>query len=541
MLVKNTLLQKTLFILILIYTSVQVNAQDEFMIYGVIQTEDNNEAGTRIKIENTKTYKTVYDENVEAGGQYRLDLAYGVNYQIFFTKEGYTPITFDVTLDLPEGVKECCYRALKLSFHLFKPDGEHDDLFKGSFYNITYEEKLKGFNYDLDIDYMVQQRIVNDAIFKQKKLETQEGKLARTDSIQSEKRYLALINQGTQFYNSQQFYTARKIFLEAKKIKPNRMYPQYKLEDIRTELERFETKANLLGVDVDSIIQKELAQAEIKVDNGPIIPPYVPLTPEQVEEIFRKDIEKQVIALSDNANEANRTLALMNELFDKEFEEVKIADITPTPTTPEVEPEPPVRTVDLSSPVAPTPIVVETPIIKPEPVIEVPKPVEPVEPVVEVKPTQTTIDTIKPEVVEVVEVKPIPVTPTPTPKPVEPVKPVVTTPTEKPTPVRPTTPPVQKFVPKVVDYKTYQDSLRQKYVETRTVEVSQDNYKKTTRVFMNNGQYVEVYAMVEHSWGATYYYIEEYPSGYQNIGYTAFMNKTKLYEITEKKPGTDKE
>ena len=91
---------------------------------------------------------------------------------------------------------------------------------------------------------------------------------------------------------------------------------------------------------------------------------------------------------------------------------------------------------------------------------------------------------------------------------------------------------------KVVSYATYQDSLKQKYVEARTIETSQDPHKKTTRVFLNNGKVVEVYSMVEHDWGATYYFLEEYPSGAQSIGYNAFMNKTKLYEVTEKKTTT---
>lgn len=93
--------------------------------------------------------------------------------------------------------------------------------------------------------------------------------------------------------------------------------------------------------------------------------------------------------------------------------------------------------------------------------------------------------------------------------------------------------PATQTVSKVVNYETYQDSLRKKYTTVRTVEVTQNSYKKTTRVFLNNGKTIEVYAKVEHSWGATYYYLEEYPTGFQNIGYSAFMNKTKLYEIEE--------
>jgi archaellum component FlaD/FlaE len=84
---------------------------------------------------------------------------------------------------------------------------------------------------------------------------------------------------------------------------------------------------------------------------------------------------------------------------------------------------------------------------------------------------------------------------------------------------------------KVVDFATYQDSLMYKYPQERTIEITQDAHKKTTRVFMNNGQFVEIYTMVEHSWGATYYFLEEYPTGTTSIGYAAFVNKTKLTDL----------
>ena len=84
---------------------------------------------------------------------------------------------------------------------------------------------------------------------------------------------------------------------------------------------------------------------------------------------------------------------------------------------------------------------------------------------------------------------------------------------------------------KVVDFATYQDSLMYKYPNERTIEITQDAHKKTTRVFMNNGQRIEIYTMVEHSWGATYYFLEEYPTGTTSIGYAAFVNKTKLTDL----------
>ncbi|MBO7124509.1 MAG: hypothetical protein J6V74_01545, partial [Bacteroidales bacterium] len=113
------------------------------------------------------------------------------------------------------------------------------------------------------------------------------------------------------------------------------------------------------------------------------------------------------------------------------------------------------------------------------------------------------------------------------PKP-EPAKPINLA--EKPKVVQ------QEPVKKVVDFATYQDSLRHKYPNERTIEVTQDSHKKTTRVFMNDGTRVEIYTMVEHTWGATYYFLEEYPTGTTSIGYAAFVNKTKLTDLNNIQP-----
>ncbi|HON53615.1 MAG TPA: hypothetical protein PLS12_10440, partial [Bacteroidales bacterium] len=115
---------------------------------------------------------------------------------------------------------------------------------------------------------------------------------------------------------------------------------------------------------------------------------------------------------------------------------------------------------------------------------------------------------------------------------------ITSKPEKKPITTKETT---EKPVKKVVDYNTYQDSLRARYPDERTIEVTQDAHKKTTRVFMNNGKIVEIYAMVEHAWGATYYFIEEYPSGAQSIGYAAFMSRTKLYDLQNNKPAEIKD
>lgn len=486
--------------IILVSFSFSGFSQNELMIFGTVSIPDNPDARARLKVENTETYRTVYELWLETDGRYRVDLPYGQNYKIFFYAEGNTTMVFDVILKLPPHVRQCCYRPIPLSFHFFKPDGIHDKLFSDVFYSIRYEERLRGFNHDIDVDYMVQQRIVNHAIFSAQLQEAREGNQLRDQVVLEEKKYLALINQATDLYNSKHFYASRRVFTEALKIRPDRMYPQYKLEDIRTELERFENRAALLGVNVDSLMQQELALiiAEAGVDED-YYPPYIPLTQADIERIFKQEVEKQIQIMASTPQEANRLLGLMQEFF----KDAPSTDMI-TDTKPQTVEEPAARIVDFTRPST------REPEITPE--------------VVESITDTPIIETIPAEIIEIHE--PIVETekPTVTPSPVTP-------PTERPV-VR--TPQTKEEI-KVVDFATYQDSLRRRYPEERTVEYTEDAHRKTTRVILNDGKFVEIFVRVEHSWGATYYYIEEYPSGYQSIGYSAFMNRTRLYELEEKR------
>ncbi|HRS18233.1 MAG TPA: hypothetical protein P5243_01915 [Bacteroidales bacterium] len=491
----------------LLFTCV-VYAQDEFMIHGRIQTIDNSIEGATVRV--MHDYLTIKKIILDKTGAYTVYLPYGKNYSLLYEKKGYQTIQIDALLDLPKDVKQCCYRPLELSFHLTKPDSTHGDMFNKAFHTIQYDKNYKGFIYDIDIDYMIQQRIVNAQIFKQTLLAAQEGNSSRNDSILVEKKYLALINQGTEYYNQKQFYAARKFFLEASKIKPERMYPQYKLEDIKTELQRFETKAELLGINLDSLVAKELAAIEPKIEEKKPYPPYIPLTDAQVEEIFKNDLKKQILKSSSNVAEANRTIALMNELFKDDMKKVTTADFKKQSNKDSNKPEIDKREVGIKPKQTNKQVEVAkatTETKKVEEVVQKPKATEPNK-----EDQQEKIQDIADVITSKPEKKPITTKET----------------TEKP-------------VKKVVDYNTYQDSLRARYPDERTIEVTQDAHKKTTRVFMNNGKIVEIYAMVEHAWGATYYFIEEYPSGAQSIGYAAFMSRTKLYDLQNNKPAEIKD
>ena len=440
--------------------------QNEFKIYGKIKAANGPAEGVSIKV-TQRGYK-FSETTTDAKGAYEIYLPYGKNYVITYTIDGFQTMTFEALMELPSNAPQCCYRPLEISYHLFNPDAKYKKLFDKTFHVIAYEKQYKGFNYDLDIDYMIQQRIVNTELFEQQLQLAKNGAESNKDSIKAEKRYMALINQGTVYYEKSQFYAAKKFFTEATKLKPNRLYSYYKLEDIKTELDRFETKAELLGINIDSLIAQELAQAE-EDDGGPkTYPAYVPLTDQQVEEIFRTELQKQVYASSSNVAEGNRTMRLMDEFFSEETRRnTAIAQNEPKKKEKKKKTEP------------------EQVVAKEEPKEEQ---------------KQTPIDLSQ----------------KPTPKP-------VVTKTEQP-------------VKKVVDFVTYQDSLMHKYPNERTIEVTQDAHKKTTRVFMNDGKRVDIYTMVEHTWGATYYFLEEYPTGTTSIGYAAFVNKTKLTDLNNIQP-----
>ncbi len=459
-----------------------VIAQNSLMIHGTVSVDEGTLDGAWLKVLNSKTYKTVYHNPIEKSGAYVLNLPYGENYTISFTKPGYTTVEFEAQLVLPENAQQCCYRPMEISFHFFKPDSMYAHLFTGTFYTIAYKSSLKGFNYDIDVDYMVQQRIVNYELFEKKKLMTKEGKAIREEEILTEKKYIALINQATKLYNSEHYYASRQLFNEAGKLRPDRKYPQYKIEDIRTELDRFENKAQILGVNVDSIVEREFALLEPEQTEEPY-PTYVPLTEEQVDSIFKQEIRKQIDLMAQSPAEKQELQSAMNDFFNETYVDEDVIQIPDDTEIPIAEPEPEERAVDFTSPDIPVEETIESESDMPADEFD-----------------ETVIDTIQ-EVQDKSEASQSDV--------------------------------LQDTIdyPEVVDYKTYQDSLRKRYPEERTVEYSETPNKKITRVILNIGEVVEVYTRVEHSWGATYYFIEEYPTGYQSIGYSAFMNKTRLYEI----------
>lgn len=434
-------------------------AQDEFKIFGTIRVHDQSVEGATVRL--MEDYKTVQRFELDASGLYAFYIPYNKTYTLLYEKKGLLTTKIAVNLVLPPDAKQCCYRPLNLSFHLYKPDSIHSAMLKNTFYTVEYKKEHKGFVYNVDIDYMLQQKIINDEIFTKTLASVRKGASERNDSLLHEQVYLTLITKGTDYYNNNQYAAARKFFLEANRLKPEQLYPTYKLEDIRTEIHKLD-KQKPTTDNIDSILTQELAKLKNTRYAEKTYQAFTPLTDEQVDGILKEDLTKQINATIQNPRERSRTLALMEELFTTPIESV------PAP--------------------APAPKkIAQKQIAK-----ELPEPQHIYEP-----------DTYEEKIAQ-------------------------------------TAPAIQKqqIVQAVVDYDSYQDSLKQKYAEERTVEITSDKLKKTTRVIVNNGQTVEIYSMVEHNWGATYYFKEEYPNGATNIGYSSFMNNTQLYKMQEQESKT---
>ncbi|MFO7868371.1 MAG: hypothetical protein R6U95_03625 [Bacteroidales bacterium] len=468
--------------------SYTTTAQESLMIYGQVDVVDDSMDGAWLKVLDAETYDIVYHNPIDDDGTYRIDLPYGENYTISFTKPGYTTIEFFAKLKLPKDARQCCYRPMKISFHFFKPDSMYAHLFEGTFHTITYKPSLKGFNYDIDVDYMVQQRIVNYEIFEQKKKMAKEGKAMRNEDLLTEKKYVALINQANKMYESEHFYAARKLFVEASELRPNRNYPKYKIQDIKTELVRFENKADLLGVDVDSIIQQEYKALQPQEEEE-IYPAYEPLSDEQIDSIFREEVERQIQIMAETPEEKQELESAMNDFFNETYTE-DIDEEIDEGIEEEIVAEDQEESVEdvLDEDVVDERMVDFT---QPDVVEEDEKDIVSLNDTVEEDVSETIVDTVDSA-------------------------PVVNN--------------AQDY-PKNMTYRSYQDSLQREYPAKRSIEYPKTPEKRITRVFLNNGNVVEVYTRVEHMWGATFYFIEEFPSGYQSIGYSAFMNKTHLYEI----------
>ena len=301
-------------------------------------------------------------------------------------------------------------------------------------------------------------------------------------TIDSEQQYKAAMQNAKTAFDAKMYSDALYFYREALKIKPDAKLPRYKIEDIRTMYiddgikEIAENK---------QIAQEEVQkQAEAKAD-------------ERIEaeiEQAQKEIETLRVATVINIEEET-------VVYD---ENIDIADVEPTLETKQPEPEP------------------EPEIIEPKPVVPKEEPKPSIEPVKEEP--KPAIEQPAPK-----EEKPAPKAEEPAPKPVQPApKPAPAKAVSKPAP-KPASQPKQMSDEEKKAWKENEiKKLRQQYPEQKTVLEFDQPGKHVTRIIMNVDNEITVYLKVKHSWGATFFFVEEIGEDLRSIDEVTFNKKTNL-------------
>lgn len=486
----------------LLLLSYKSNAQDEFMVYGVIKIQGGTTDSATIIVESEKVQygRTI---TLDPNGEYKIWLPYSKDYIIKYSKPGYQTVPIAVSTKLPEDIKKCCFTPFEMSFHLFRPDGSHDSLYKKPIVTVRYETKLKSYFYSLDIDYYIQKMYIKAESDRGRKLKDQAYIAKHKDSLEIERKYMGLINSGNVYYSLHQYSMAHQMFTKALELKPKRRYPAYKLEDIETQLVIFNQPKDSLPKNADSIVASIMnPSVEIK---KPI--EYNRKTPEELQAIFKKDLYNQIASETKDKRElAKRLKFVENEVINKKEEVAKIDTIKPLIPIVEI---PKIDSTKLYSPKAVTikndsivPIVAN---------IDIPK-------VDSIKPEQPKIDSIK----TIATIKPtldstiIIHTDSPKKDTIKP-KPILVQ-TIKPT----------KEANRPFDKVAYQDSLLKRYPNERTIEVINEDYKKITKVTINRDNMVTIFLKVEHQWGGVFFFKDNTPYPLENISKSYFEVATKL-------------
>jgi len=491
-------------IIIFLLGLLQINtakAQEEFMVYGTIKIQGEKPDSTIITIESDKR---PYGRTIilDSTGEFKIWLAYSKEYIINFKKAGFQIVPIAVSTKLPEDVKKCCFTPFDLSFHLFKPDGKHDTLFRKPIVTIRYETKLKSYFYSLDMDYYIQKMYIKSETDRNRKLNDQAYIAKHKDSLEVERKYNSLINSGNLYYSMHQFAMAKQMFKKAQELKPSRKYPSYKLEDIETQVLIFNKVKDSLPQNADSIIAAVIAEKQEQKKQIE----YKRKSPEEIEDIFKHDLIKQIQSETENQKElAKRLRFVQNEVINKKDEPAKIDSTKNIVKIDSIkkdsaivqaikkdavihdtiipENQPIAKIINDSSIVAKND---SLPLIKAKDSIVQPKP---------------ALDTVK-KVVDKQEVK-------------EPI--------------------IKSNTPQNIPFNkvAYQDSLLKRYPNERTVEEINEPYKKLTKVIINRDSTVNIYLKVEHKWGGIFFFKDNTPYPLENISKSYFEVETKLLSEKE--------
>ena len=301
-------------------------------------------------------------------------------------------------------------------------------------------------------------------------------------TIDSEQQYKAAMQNAKTAFDAKMYSEALYFYREALKIKPDAKLPRYKIEDIRT-------------IYIDDGIKeiaenKQIAQEEVK---------------KQAEAKADERIETEI----EQAQKELETLKVATVISIEEEtvvydENIDIADVEPTLETKQPEPEP------------------EPEVIEPEPVVPKEEPQPIVEPIKEEP---------KPAIEQPVpkEEKPAPKAEEPAPKPVQPApKPAPAKAVSKPAPKTASQPKQMSDEEKKAWKENEIKKLRQQYPEQKTVLEFDQPGKHITRIIMNVDNEITVYLKVKHSWGATFFFVEEIGEDLRSIDEVTFNKKTNL-------------
>lgn len=306
--------------------------------------------------------------------------------------------------------------------------------------------------------------------------------LSYSQESAADQQYKAAMQNAKTAFDAKMYSDALYFYREALKIKPDAKLPRYKIEDIRT-------------IYIDDGIKeiaenKQIAQEEVK---------------KQAEAKADERIETEI----EQAQKELETLKVATVISIEEEtvvydENIDIADVEPTLETKQPEPEP------------------EPEVIEPEPVVPKEEPQPIVEPVKEEP--KPAIEQPAPK-----EEKPAPKAEEPAPKPVQPApKPAPAKTVSKPTP-KPASQPKQMSEEEKKEWKENEiEKLRQQYPEQKTVLEFDQPGKHITRIIMNVDNEITVYLKVKHSWGATFFFVEEIGEDLRSIDEVTFNKKTNL-------------
>jgi len=453
------------------------------MIFGKIKNYEGTDDTVRVRVIEKSYEKKIFNQLIKENNEYRVFLNYGYEYKLIVEKKGFQTLRFDISLKIPESVPACCFTPMEFSMTMIKPDKITDSLFKENVIEIAYENSLKNFNYDFDIDFIIQRKIVQADIDNKKKYLDKERYEAYRDSIEKEEMYLTLINRGNIYFYKEQFFNAQEMFTRAKELKPEKNYPRYKLEDINTEIEIFRKKSDSTHANIDSII---IAEKMLLEENRPKpIPKFVykPMTPEQVQAVLVNEIKDLIKKETNDTSEINE----------------RISDFTEAINTPL-----PVDTTTYT----------EADFVFPEDEDLIPLEIEELDVPDSIYKDNPVVSEVKDSVAEIIVKE-------------DPIKPEITD-------LDSITDKEEVFVSEIkpqkeiFNEKVYQDSLKVKYPDKKTVEVTEDMYKKTTRTIMNIDGKIGIYIKVEHFWGATYYFIDRTPLPMENISSAFYETSIRL-------------